>query len=113
MEGVRTVGRALVIAIVLLRRLGRRKLAGSGAGLGEDEQLTAGQLGFQRLTVPGPSNEIIVLQVAALDAPRLTFVHSRRPRIRHFNERRKREVRIAKSETGTECGSISSYPLSN
>lgn len=91
MERLRTFGCAFVIPVVALCRLGRRKLAGAGASFWEDDQLTAGQLGFQRLAVPGPPNEIIVLQVVALDLPTLSLANDHRPRIRHFYQEREKK----------------------
>lgn len=70
-----TVGGAFVISLMILGRLGRRELAAAGTGL--DDQLTAGQLRFQRLAIPGPPNEIIILQIDALDFPSLALVHDR------------------------------------
>jgi len=84
MERVRTVGSAFVISVMILGRLGRREIAAAGFALWVDNQLTAGQLRFQRLAISGPPNVIIVLQIVALDAPRLPLVHDPRSRIRHF-----------------------------
>lgn len=81
-ESVRIVG-AFVFAVVVLGRLTRRELAAVGARFRDNDQLTAGQLGFQRLAVPGPSDGIIVLQVVALDTPLLSLAHELRPLIHH------------------------------
>lgn len=80
-----TVG-AFVISIMVLGRLGRREFAAAGTGL--DDQLTTRQFRFQRLAIPSPPNGIIILQIHALDFPRLSLAHDLVSFIFHWGKKK-------------------------
>lgn len=83
-EGFVAVGGALVVPVVAVGGVHRAERAASGPHRRVHDQLTAGQLRLERLPVSGPSDQIVRLQAAALDRPRLALVYLRHPLVGYF-----------------------------
>lgn len=81
MKGLIAVLSAFIIPFMVICGMHGLEGATSAAHWRLDDQLTACQLWFKRLPVPSPSNQIVRLQVATFDWPRLILVHDRRSRV--------------------------------
>lgn len=84
MKGLITVLSAFIIPFMAICGVHCLEGATSAAHWRLDDQLTACQLWLKRLPVPSPSDQIVRLQVATFDWPRLILVHDRRSRVGYF-----------------------------
>lgn len=84
MEGLVAILGAFIVPVVVIGGMCRPEGAASGFFQRLDGQLTTRQLWFQRLSVSGPSDRIVRLQVATLDRPRLILVHDRCSLVGYF-----------------------------